>query len=128
MSSSSGKLTLRCYCLTVRRAAELSLLIALPLLSGCWHDAFRTSVENDTNQTIDVVIDFLDQSIPTAHGEIEAGNGVNLTEHVDAISFIEYRVAERRCRMDAKLIAKVARHSADDVTIIPLSACTHPTT
>ena len=110
----------------VQRPAELSLLIALALLSGCWHEAFHSSVDNGTNQTIYAIIHFDDGSIPPAHGKIEPGSGVDLTEKVEAISYIDYRIGERRCRMDKNLIAEVARTSKAGLTSISLTDCAQP--
>ena len=107
----------------VKRASRLSLLIALAPVTGCWHEPFHSSVDNGTNKTIYAIIHFDDRSIPPAHGNIEPGSGVYLTEKAEAISYIEYRIGERRCRMDKNLIAEVSRTSQAGLTSISLSDC-----
>ena len=108
------------------RPARMTFCVSLTLLSGCWHDPFRTSVENDTDQAIDVTIHFEDRSLPPGHGNIEPGNGVSLTQRVEDISYIEYQIGERRCRMDEKAISKRARTGDRGMTIIALSECPRP--
>jgi hypothetical protein len=97
--------------------------IVLPLLSGCWHEAFHTSVENGTGQKVYAVIHFDNDSIPSGHGEIEPGNDVSMVQRVGDISYIDYQIGERRCRMDRKLIAQAAQAGARGVTSITLRDC-----
>jgi hypothetical protein len=107
----------------VKRAARLCPLVALASLSGCWHEAFHTSVENGTTKPISAVIRFHDESIPPGHGSIEPGNGVSLPQKIEDISSIEYQIDGHECRMDAKMIAGVARTSTDGVASIALTDC-----
>jgi hypothetical protein len=99
------------------------LCVVLPLLSGCWHEAFHTFVENGTGQKVYAIIHFDNQSIPSGHGEIEPGNGVSLLQKAEDISYIEYQIGERRCRMDKKVIAQAARAGERGVTSITLRDC-----
>jgi len=99
------------------------LCVVLPLLSGCWHEAFHTSVENGTNKKVYAVIHFDNGSIPPGHGNIEPGNGVSLPQRVEDIRYIEYQIGDRRCRMDGKLIAQAARAGERGVTSITLRDC-----
>jgi len=99
------------------------LCVVLPLLSGCWHEAFSTSIENGTNEKVYVVIHFDDQMMPPGHGNIEPGNGVNLPQKVEDISYIDYQIGNRRCRMDEKRIAEAAHLKERGVTRITLHDC-----
>jgi hypothetical protein len=99
------------------------LCIVLPLLSGCWHKAFHTSIENGTNQKIYAVIHFANDSIPLGHGELEPRNEVRLRQRVEDISYIEYQIGDRRCRMDRNLIVQATRPMERGVTSITLRDC-----
>lgn len=104
--------------------------LLMPLLAGCWHEAFHTSVDNATGRKIYAVIHFEDNAVPPGHGYIEAGNGVSLPQKVGDISYIEYQVGETRCRMDRDAVAKAARSGARGVVNVTLSGCdaSRPTT
>lgn len=93
------------------------------LLAGCWHEAFRTSVDNDTGQRIYAVIHFDDQKVPPGHGYIEPGNGVSLPQMPTEISYIEYGIGNVRCRMDKGAIAKAMRSEENGVVNIRLGGC-----
>jgi hypothetical protein len=101
---------------------SLRWIVALPLLSGCWHERFHTFIENGTNQRVYAVIHFRDQS-PPGSGSIEPGNGVNMPQRVEDISYIDYQVGKRACRMDKKQIAEAARTGQLGVTKITLRDC-----
>lgn len=108
----------------MQRLLTTSLLcIVATLLAACWHEAFHASIENGTNQKIYVVIHFDDQLTPIGHGYVEPGNGVNLPQMVENISYIEYTIGNRRCRLDKKLIAQAARTRVSGVTSIILRDC-----
>lgn len=105
----------------------LALSAVVPLLLGCWHEAFRTSIENATNERVYAVIHFDNQSTPPGHGYIEPGNGVRLPQTVEDISYIEYQLGDHRCRMDEKRIAAAAHVRERGVTSITLRDCTRST-
>lgn len=119
-----GKLPFRCYHLGVmQRAATLALWMPLGTLSGCWHHAFYTTVENGTKQTVYATIDFEDRSTAPGHGNIKPGKGVSLTQKIEAIRYIDYQTGQYRCRLDKGQIAKLARVGSGGVTTITLGEC-----
>jgi hypothetical protein len=127
MAGMGGKQTFQCYHGAIMRRVEtVTLCIALAPLSGCWHEPFHTSVENGTNQTIYATIQFDDHAIPPGRGNIEPGNGVSLTQTIEDISYIEYQIGDRRCRLDEKLIAKIARADGRGVKSVTLTNCAQP--
>jgi hypothetical protein len=107
----------------MQRASTLTLCIALGALAGCWHEAFHTSVKNGTKQTVYVTVYFEDRSTPAGHGNIEPGNGVDLTQKIDEISYIDYQTGKLHCRLDKSQIAKIARVGDRGVTSITLGEC-----
>lgn len=113
---------------TLRKLLQRLLIAAhlyavLPLLLGCWHEPFRTTIWNDTADSIHVVIQFDDQSLPPGHGPVEPGNHVNLTQRIESISYIEYRIGNHRCRVDKEGIAEAASAHERGVTNVMLRDC-----
>jgi len=98
----------------------------LLLLSGCWHEAFHAAVENGTGKMIYVVIHFDDKAIAPGHGDLEPGNAVSMPQRMDTISDIEYRVGDRRCRIDKAMIAKGVHPDAQGLPTITLRDCGTP--
>lgn len=100
-----------------------ALCVIVLLMAGCSHPAFRSAVDNGTTEKVYAVIHFNDASIPPGHGYIEPGNGVNLTQKIDDIRYIEYRFPHHQCRMDASSITKAAKTGPEGVTKITLQGC-----
>ena len=101
-----------------------TLLVGLAvLLSSCWHGAFHTSIENGTTKKVYVVIHFVNSQIPPGHGYIEPGNRVNLPQRLEDINSIEYRVGNRECRMDKRLIEQAANGENEGIRIIRMRDC-----
>lgn len=112
---------------SMRRLLDTSrLYIVLSVVVGCWHEAFRSSVENGAGNSIQVVIHFVDQLPSPARGRLAPGSRWNLTENVDDIAYIEYQIGGHSCRMDTQDIAESARASKRRMTIVTLRDCSAP--
>jgi hypothetical protein len=95
----------------MRRLLIASLLCMTTfMLEGC-HKRFHASIENGTGQRIYVSIQFRD--LPIGHGYIEVNNGLDLTQKIEDIRYIDYRIESRKCRIDKDEILKIARPDSD---------------
>src|SRR5262245_40792272 len=97
------------------------LLCALFLMLGACHPAFHTSIENETDQDIYLLV-WLGGNDPSG-GILESGNGLDLVETIDDIRFIEYEMDDRKCRLNKPDIARIARPGIHGVVSIPLHGC-----
>jgi hypothetical protein len=103
----------------------LSLFVILPL-TGCWHEAFHTSIENATGEKIYVAVSFDVTDVPAAYGFLESGNELFLTEKIEHILYIEYQIDGRKCRIQKKAIAALTRSQGQGVNRITLQNCGKP--
>lgn len=105
-------------------ASSLALPCAVAvLLTGCWHEAHPTVVENQTGYPINLVIRFEDPSVPTGRGDIEFGNLVSMPQTIDEISALEYVMNGLHCRMNKSMIEQAARAQPHGMQTIILREC-----
>lgn len=104
----------------------LSVVFVLPL-AACWHEDFRTSIENSTGELIYVTIHFDVEGIPEGHGYVEPGNGVDFPQKIEKIGYIEYQIDGRICRIEKQAIAELMNVQGEGVNRITLRDCGKPT-
>ena len=86
------------------------LCVTTALLGGC-HKRFHVSVKNETGQKIHVVIQFRDP--PTGYGDIDVDNGIDLTQKIEDIHYIDYQIGKQNCHIDKDAISEIARLDPD---------------
>jgi hypothetical protein len=106
-----------------RTSRKLSIVAVTSGLVACWHEPFRTSLENETGERIYTVIRFEDPAIPIGRGYIDAGNGLDLPQKVKAIASIEYETSHGTCQLNKKAITALSQGKADGFSTIVLKRC-----
>lgn len=99
------------------------LCAAVASLSGCWHSAFHTSIENGLDERAYVVIRFDDQRVPPGRGYLEPENRVNVPQSFEEIKSIDYQVGDHHCQLTKKEIVQRARIADGGLRVITLTQC-----